>query len=155
MSQNIRTHVPGRARVEAAVPRGWLQDHATDPGMSADLVLWGPRGRRGRRPRLTVEIQDSDVDLTSTAGGVARSHDQRHPGSVIVSTDVWPHPVWGDGLLLQTARVDGDHALAHDYYVFLDGPHTVCIDLECPLADLLGIEDEVADIVSHIRPKVA
>ena len=54
--------------------------------------------------------------------------------------------------MLQTARLDGGTAMAHDRYVFVDGHRVISITLDCALAELLTVEDEVAAIVASVQP---
>lgn len=155
MATTGRQIVPGRALVEVDVPDGWLMSTEPFPTEGEpDLVLRGPATTTSISPRLAVTIEDSSADLGSLSAQVWTRFSRQHPAAVLTSSDVWPHPVWGDGRLVQSARVEGDVTLARDWYLFRDTGQVIRIEIDCPLADLLELEDDVADIVAHVRPKV-
>lgn len=157
MTTTDRRRVEGCACVMVDAPSTWsVEDAAPAPSVeTADLVLVGPRRGHGPRPKVSVRVLD---DAGAVAGAPLRVWEalrRHHPHAVFTSSEMWPHPVWGDGHHVQTARVERHATLAHDCYVFDDAGRAVQIEVECALADLLPLEDQVADIVAHVRPKVA
>ena len=137
-------------------PGRWAADVAPVPDASAAvLVLIGPHRGRGPRPTVSIRVVDGIGTVGEAPYRVWESVRRHHPHAVFTSSDVWPHPVWGEGRLVQTARVEKDATVAHDCYVFDDAGRAVQIEVECALADLLPLEEELADIVAHVRPKVA
>lgn len=152
-----RRRVEGRSVVDVDVPSAWVAevDGGADNDRGADLVLVGPRRGLGPRPRVSVRVVDGGGALCDAPVQVWEAMRRDHPQAVFTSSDVWPHPVWGAGRLVQTARVGRDSTVAHDCYVFNDAGRAVQIETECALVDLLPLEDQFADIVAHVRPKVA
>lgn len=122
-----------------------------DDGSPADLVLLGPVGESGRRPSLTVFVTADSAPVADVAARQWEAMKARSPESLLTNDDLWPHPIWGEGRLLQTARVEGESALARDMYLFSAQGRSVRVEVECPLSDLLSIEEQVADIVARIR----
>lgn len=155
MRTTDRRRVEGRACVVVDAPTAWTADESRAPA-TADLVLVGPCRGRGPRPRVSIKVVDQvQPETVLDDSRVWESVQRSHPQAVFASTDVWPHPVWGEGRLVQTARVEDDATLAHDCYVFSDAGRAVRIEVDCALADLLPLEEQLADIVAHVRPKVA
>ncbi len=92
-------------------------------------------------------------DLEELVAATWRDVQRRYRSALLTSSDVWPHPVWGEGRLIQTARVERGATMAHDCYLFRSGRDVIRVEVDCPLADLLAIEDDIADIVAHLRAK--
>lgn len=155
MRTTDRRRVEGRACVVVDAPSAWTADRDPTPGSGPDLVLVGPRRGPGPRPRVSIKVVDGPALLGDAPSQVWESVRRTHPHAIFTSSDLWSHPVWGEGRLVQTARVEPDGTRAHDCYVFLDADRAVQIELDCALADLLPLEEQVADIVAHVRPKVA
>lgn len=158
MKTTQRQRVEGRACIVDA-PSSWTAEHdasnATAGPMWPDLVLVGPHRGCGPRPRVSISVVESTDALYDAPGRVWESVQRAHPQAILTSSDVWPHPVWGEGRLVQTARVEQGATLAHDCYVFVDAERSVRMEVDCALVDLLPLEDQLADIVVHTRPKVA
>lgn len=157
MKTTERRRVEGRACVVVDAPSSWTSDDEAHQfgGTPADLVLVGPRRGRGPAPRVSVKVFDGGEAVSDAPFRVWETVQRDHPHAVFASSDVWPHPFWGEGRLVQTARVERDATLAHDCYVFADAGRAVQIEVDCALADLLPLEEQLADIVAHVRPKVA
>ncbi len=144
----------GLAEVDAEVPATWqCAEPHPDGAEGVDLLLIRPGSRWGRVPRLQVIFEEEPGHIDQAAHRIWEGLRERCPHSLLASQDIWPHPYWGEGRLVQTARVEAGIAVAHDCYIFVDGVRTIRVEIECALADLLSVEEEVADIVSHVRPK--
>ncbi len=151
VEQGRRT-VTGHAFVEIDVPPRWGEVAGNQTRSdSPDLILEGPSASRGR-PRVSVRVRPAGTSLDAEGLRVADELTQADPSALVTSCDVWPHPVWGEGILLQSARMDDRTTWAHDCYVFQDGADVILFDVECALERLLALEDQVADIVAHTRP---
>lgn len=157
MKTTERRRVEGRACVVVDAPSTWsaADDLHSPRSARADLVLVGPPRDRGPRPRVVISVVEGAGPVADAPIRVWDELRRRHPQAVFTSSEVWPHPVWGEGRLVQTARVQDDATFAHDCYVFDDAGRAVQIEVECALVDLLPLEDQLADIVAHVRPKVA
>ncbi|GAB77833.1 hypothetical protein SAMN05421595_0342 [Austwickia chelonae] len=149
-----RRRCRGSAEVDAETPATWrcAEPHPDEAGQ-VDLLLIGPGSRWGRSPRLRVIFEEGTDRIDQVANRIWEELRERCPHSLLASQDIWPHPYWGEGRLVQTARIEAGIAVAHDCYIFVEGHRTIRIEIECALADLLTVEEEVADIVSHVRPK--
>ena len=149
----------GRASVDVEAPDAWRAADSADPAngrpdILPDLELVGPQVGTGR-PRMRVYVHRTATSIDEESLTLLSRVRTRFPDALIVACDIWPHPVWGEGRLVQSARLVGDIALAHDCYLFVGRDCVVCIEVDCPLSDLLSLEDQIADIVAHTRPKVA
>lgn len=155
--RNGRQRLTGRTRVEVDAPVGWVAveesaGSAAPQESAPDLVLECPRPGSAAAPRVSVTLAPRGETLDADSRRVAAWLETAAPSAYMASCDVWPHPVWGDGLLLQSARIRDGATLAHDCFLFHDGRHLVQVDVQCALDDLLTLEDQVADIVARTRP---
>ncbi|MEP7160984.1 MAG: hypothetical protein ABI746_07755 [Dermatophilaceae bacterium] len=147
-----RLTVTGHTYVEIDVPPLWVEVAGSQARSgSPDLILEGPSVSRGR-PRVSVRVRPAGSSLDADGQRVADELTQDDPSALVTSCDVWPHPVWGEGIVVQSARMDDRTTWARDCYVFQDGTDVVLFDVECALEHLLALEDQVADIVAHTRP---
>lgn len=131
--------------VTTVVPRGWQQQ--------AEGEFTFVTAGSDHAPRVRVQVAATAAEpieraalraLTEVRGGA--------PDSVVVACDVWPHPVWGIGRLIQSARVHDGQMAAHDLYLFIEGEQRITFQVDCLLSDLLAIEEDVATIVASTRP---
>ena len=146
-TQGIRR--PGAAEIRGAMPPGWAV-LAEEDGQS----FHGPVGRSGRAVRAVVRTHDvgGGNESAQAAAAAVMTSLSTDADVIVANCDVWPHPVWGLGRLVQTAFTQDAETLAHDVYVFVADDCLVRVDVECPLVDLLGHEDSVAELVSRLRP---
>lgn len=148
-----RTHVLGPKLVVTTLPAGWQASPERDA--NADLVVVGRPVGLGPIPRVTVRtesIAPEPVERVSVR--VMNEVQAAAPDAVVIACDVWPHPVWGVGRYIQSARVEDGQTLAHDRYVFVGGDRCITVSVDCLLSDLLSIEEDVAVIVASVRPNV-
>ncbi len=155
--RNYRRRLTGKRCVEVDAPGGWVAVDASAgcaaPTLAPDLVLECPQPGRAAAPRVSVTVAPRGDSLDADSRRVAAQL-QADPSAYMASCDIWPHPVWGDGLLLQSARLGEGGTLAHDCFLFHDGRDLVQVDVQCALDDLLTLEEDVADIVARTRPLV-
>jgi hypothetical protein len=130
-----------RVRFAGELPTDWHQ--VADDG--ADLRLQGPTGAEGVRGTLAVRV-DGGVD----AGIEEASMQTARPEAILANCELWPHPVWGDGRYIQSAYIDGRTTMAHDTYLFVDHGRRVRVEVDCALADLLGLEETIAALVARL-----
>ncbi len=136
------------AVIDGALPYGWQ----VDDGAGADLRLVAQPRASGDRPTATVRVRAKAAEpIEDAAGHLLEQVAQVRPERVIANCDVWPHPVWGIGRLVQTAYLRGEKTMAHDVYLFVDGPLEIRVEVDCELVSLLAIEEQVATIVARIR----
>lgn len=157
LEQNGRRRLTGKQRVQVDAPEGWFAiegvgDVAACEVPSPDLVLECPQPGRATPPRVSVTMAPRGESLDADSRRVAALLEGADPSAYVASFDIWPHPVWGDGLLLQSAAIRGGATIAHDCFLFHDERELVLVDVQCVLDDLLALEDEVADIVARTRP---
>ncbi len=158
--RNGRRRLTGGQRVEVEAPDGWVAIEATGgvavrEAPAPDLVLECPQPGRADAARVSVTLAPRGATLDEDSRRVAACLEGADPSAYMASCDVWPHPVWGDGLLLQSARIGDGATFAHDCFLFHDESDLVLVDVQCVLDDLLTLEDEVADIVARTRPLAA
>ncbi|MDO5697382.1 MAG: hypothetical protein Q4G51_05345 [Dermatophilus congolensis] len=130
--------VDRRIQVVGSLPPGWHEVPPSGRGGRASEVLCivGPVWVGDRRPRIAV----------STESGLGGASDPVE----MACHDRWPHPSWGNGVVHQGMRVDGDVALAHDVYLFHDGRTGIRVELECELTSLFAVEEDVATILDAL-----
>ncbi|WP_168582330.1 hypothetical protein [Gephyromycinifex aptenodytis] len=132
--------------VTTTVPQGWRQT-----GRPGELTYSGIGG--SRPPRVSVQAQTATAQPIEEVSLQIMSEVQAEgPQALVLTCDVWPHPVWGVGRLIQSARVQDGQTLAHDLYLFVAGEKRITFHVDCLLADLLSIEEDVAAIVASTRP---
>ena len=140
-----------RVRFAGELPTDWHQ--VADDG--ADLRLQGPTGAEGVRGTLAVRV-DGGVDGGVDAGieeasmQLMRELQTARPEAILANCELWPHPVWGDGRYIQSAYIDGRTTMAHDTYLFVDHGRRVRVEVDCALADLLGLEETIAALVAGL-----
>lgn len=138
------------ARLRASAPPGWS---VVDEPKTAEVVVLGPTGSHGVQARVEVRSETQPAEpIEAISRATVKQLRSERPDTLVAGCDVWPHPLWGPGRLLQTARLDDGLAMAHDRYVFVDGQRVISITLDCALAELLRVEDEVAAIVASVQP---
>ena len=136
-----------RVTLDGDVPTGWsvVEDGA------AELSFYGPRGRDGSVPQIRVIAEQGERAIEAASLRLMRELQLARPDALLVNCELWPHLQWGDGRYIQSAYLQGDSTLAHDIYLFVDGPWAVRIEVNCALSQLLAIEDAVATIVARLR----
>lgn len=134
-------------RLQGEPPAGWHTTQVTDHA----LVLQGPSRGDGPRPRVRATATADDTTVEDAAAAVVERLRARRPEAVVVSSDIWPHPSFGEGRFVQSADLAGQVAGAHDVYVFVAGGARVEVEVDCALEDLLTIEEQVAAVVARLR----
>lgn len=134
--------------VTTLVPQGWKQQSEGEFALVT--------ASSDRAPRVLVQVTATAVEPIERACLRAVKQVQGSaPDSIVLTCDVWPHPVWGVGRLIQSARVHDGKSVAHDLYVFVDGKQHITFQVDCLLSDVLTIEEDVAMIVASTRPATA
>lgn len=136
-----------RVRLEGELPTDWHIIDAADTAMA----VRGPSNGAGARTTMSVSVVQDDGTTEEAAATVMERLRVRRPEGLLVSSDIWPHPAFGDGRFLQSADLVGDEASAHDVYVFVTDGTRIEVEVDCALADLLALEDQVAAIVARLR----
>lgn len=130
--------------VTTTIPRGWQQQAEGE-------FIFGAAGG-DYPPRVLAQVAATDAEPIERAClGALQKVQGGAPDSIVLTCDVWPHPIWGVGRLIQSARVQGGHKAAHDLYLFIDGEQRITFEVDCLLSELLTIEEDVATIVASTR----
>ncbi len=136
----------GELRHEGRLPRGWVR-----LASAQGLRFEGPRGGDGSAALVTVTTADGADDIDVESLRLMAELTTAYPDSLLANCELWPHPQWGDGRFVQSAHVTGRQTQAHDVYLFVADGQRIRIDVTCPLARLLTIEEAVAAIVARLR----
>lgn len=141
----------GAARIHVAAepPSGWHREselafelrRTTSADRSSDTVV----------PTLRVLVEHDTAGLEAAREATVASLRAARPEALVAAADLWPHPSFGDGVLVQSAHLDGVEALAHDIYLFEHRGLQIRVEVDCRLVDLLRFEDEIATVVGLIR----
>ena len=136
-----------RVRLGGDLPMGW--QYAADSG--ADLRIDGPMGREGVTGTLRVWVDaGADEGIEEASMHLMTDLQSARPEAILANCELWPHPVWGDGRYIQSAYIDGRTTMAHDTYLFVDHGRRVRVEVDCALADLLGLEETIAALVAGL-----
>lgn len=141
----------GAASVHTSPPDGWTLVDPADEDLAGVIV--GPRDSTGVRPRIEIVVEPPRAEtMRDATQRVQQELLTEVSGSLLAALDIWPHPVWGEGRIIQTACVVDHEAVARDRYLFRDDSgRLIVVSVECLLEDLLTLEESVASIVEGLR----
>lgn len=143
-------HVRLSVTVAVRVPDGWTPIAESRSGLALDLTGPAPTDLAARLQVMVTAIEPDPIQVVSL--GMLEEISRCLPDRVLASCDLWPHPEWGMGRLIQTGHVDSTgRVMGHDTYLFVDGDLRVTIDVDYALEDLLSLEDDIAAIVASAR----